>query len=308
MTDADLYQRGARTLLGSWEEYARGATGAAVRRFPGGAAAVFPGEPERAVYNNALLEGDLGAAERADALEAMEAAYGAAGVTRFAAWVHERDQAMRGDLERRGYTLDESTRAMGMALHDLRLPRPRIELAQPDWSEYLRILGVPPDFLSGADPAAYHVLIARLDGENVAAAMAFDLAGDCGIYALGTLEHARRRGLGTALTTLHLHDALARGCQTASLQSTPMAERIYAAVGFRDLGRILEYGRRGHGPGDEPAVTSSVGLHAQPGLGPAVSPGGGRRGRCSGARCRGSGWPWPGPGASRPAPPAAWPG
>ena len=245
MTDADLYQRGARTLLGSWEEYARGATGAAVRRFPGGAAAVFPGEPERA-----------------DALQAMEAAYGAAGVTRFAAWVHERDQAMRGDLERRGYTLDESTRAMGMALHDLRLPRPRIELAQPDWSEYLRILGVPPDFLSGADPAAYHVLIARLDGENVAAAMAFDLAGDCGIYALGTLEHARRRGLGTALTTLHLHDALARGCQTASLQSTPMAERIYAAVGFRDLGRILEYGRRGHGPGDEPAVTSSVGLHA----------------------------------------------
>jgi predicted GNAT family acetyltransferase len=58
--------------------------------------------------------------------------------------------------------------------------------------------------------------------------------------ALGTLEHARRRGLGTALTAQHLHDALARGCQTASLQSTPMAERVYAAVGFRDLGRILE--------------------------------------------------------------------
>jgi predicted GNAT family acetyltransferase len=27
----------------------------------------------------------------------------------------------------------------------------------------------------------------------------------------------------------------------ASLQSTPMAERVYAAVGFRDLGRFLEY-------------------------------------------------------------------
>jgi predicted GNAT family acetyltransferase len=32
-----------------------------------------------------------------------------------------------------------------------------------------------------------------------------------------------------------------RGGRTASLQSTPMAERVYAAVGFRDLGRILEY-------------------------------------------------------------------
>ena len=71
--------------------------------------------------------------------------------------------------------------------------------------------------------------------------MAFDHGGDCGIYNVGTLERARRRGLGTALTALQLHDALARGCRTASLQSTQMAERVYAAVGFRDLGRILEY-------------------------------------------------------------------
>jgi hypothetical protein len=38
-----------------------------------------------------------------------------------------------------------------------------------------------------------------------------------------------------------VHDAAARGCRTASLQSTAMAERVYAAVGFHDLGRILEY-------------------------------------------------------------------
>jgi len=96
-------------------------------------------------------------------------------------------------------------------------------------------------FVCGADHAAFHVLIARLGGENVATAMAFDRAGDCGIYNVTTLERARRRGLDTALTAVHLHDALARGCQTASLQSTGMAERVYAAVGFRDLGRILEY-------------------------------------------------------------------
>jgi ribosomal protein S18 acetylase RimI-like enzyme len=71
--------------------------------------------------------------------------------------------------------------------------------------------------------------------------MAFDLAGDCGIYNVTTLKRARRRGLGTALTAIHMHDALARGCQTASLQSTEMAERMYGAAGFRDLGRILEH-------------------------------------------------------------------
>jgi len=148
-TDAGLYLRCSDTLLASWEAYARGAVGAAVKRLPGVAAAVFPHEPERAVYNNALLE--------------------------------------------------------------------------------------------HADHAAFHLLAARIDGEMVAAALAYDFGGDSGIYNVGTVEKARRRGLGTALTAAQVHDARDRGCRTASLQSTEMAERVYAAVGFRDLGRILEY-------------------------------------------------------------------
>jgi predicted GNAT family acetyltransferase len=69
----------------------------------------------------------------------------------------------------------------------------------------------------------------------------FDHEGDCGIYNVGTLEPYRRRGLATALTALHLRDAAARGCRTASLQATAMAEHAYAGVGFRDLGLYLEY-------------------------------------------------------------------
>jgi GNAT superfamily N-acetyltransferase len=240
-TDAELYLRGRDTLLASWEAYACGAVGAAVKRFPGVAAAVFPEEPERAVYNNALLERDLGPGERAEALDAMQSVYAAAGLTSFAAWVHESDRAMRGELEQRGYTLDTTTRAMGMALDEIRLPRPTIELGAADWGEYLSMDGLPPDFLAAADHAAFHLLVARADGELVAVALAYDFAGDCGIYNVGTVERARRRGLGTALTTAQVYDARARGGRTASLQSTQMAERVYAAVGFRDLGRILEY-------------------------------------------------------------------
>ena len=202
LTDSDLYTRGAETMLAAWEEYARGAPDAAVRRLPGVTAGVFPCGPERAVYNNALLERDLGAAERADAVEAMAAAYAAGGVTRFAAWVHESDAPMRGDLEQRGYTFQETTRAMGMALDDIRLPRPDIELAPADWSEYLHASRFPPGLLAGADPARFHVLVAPLDGQNVSFALAFDHGSDCGIYNVGTLEHARRRGLGTTLTTV----------------------------------------------------------------------------------------------------------
>jgi GNAT superfamily N-acetyltransferase len=242
--DTDLYRRGAATLIASWEEYARGAAGAAVHRLPGVDVAVFPHEPERSVYNNALLTSGMTAAERGTAIDAMQTTYAQAGVERFAAWVHERDPALRAQLERRGYAIDTSTRAMGMALDELRLPRPELELGAPDWSEYLRLVGVPRDFLSAADPASYHVLLARLDGENVATGMAYDLDGDCGIYTVGTVGHARRRGLGTALTALLVHEARARGCATASLQSTAMAEGVYATVGFRDLGRIFEYVRR----------------------------------------------------------------
>jgi ribosomal protein S18 acetylase RimI-like enzyme len=241
LTDVDLYLRGTETLLSSWEQYARGASGASVQHFRGGVAAVFPKEPERAVYNNVLLQRGLAHADRADALAVTEAVYDSAGITHFAAWVHESDTAMCGELEQRGYTLEESTRAMGMTLDDIPLPRPDIELGPSDWFECLRILAVPPGLLSGADHTAFHVLVACLDGESVATALAFDRGGDCGIYNVTTLERARRRGVGTALTAAHLHDAFARGCRTASLQSTEVAERVYVSLGFRDLGRILEY-------------------------------------------------------------------
>jgi ribosomal protein S18 acetylase RimI-like enzyme len=239
-TDTDLYARGAATLLASREEYARGSAGAALERLDGVTAAVFPGDPERAVYNNALLDRDRGPTGRAGAVAAMEAAYRSAGVDRYAAWVHESDEGMRAELSSRGYTLDQSTRAMGMSLDGISLPLPAVELAPPDWAEYLRILGAPAGLLGGADPRAFHILVARLAGENVATAMAFDHDGDCGVFNVSTLEAARRRGLGTALTA-PLDDAVERGCSTASLQSTAMADRVYAAIGFRDLGRILEY-------------------------------------------------------------------
>jgi ribosomal protein S18 acetylase RimI-like enzyme len=241
LTDADLYHRGGDTLLASWQHYAQGAMAATLMRSPGAAIAIFPNEPERSIYNNTLFERHLAASERVDTIEVMEAAYHQAGITTFAAWVHDSDAALRADLERRGYIIGESTRAMGVTLDEIRLDRPAVELAPADWSEHLRVAELPAQLSGAGDHTALHILVARLAGENVATAIAFDLGADCGIYNVGTREHARRRGLGTAVTVAHLHDARDRGCQTASLQSTPMAERLYGAIGFRDLGRILEY-------------------------------------------------------------------
>jgi ribosomal protein S18 acetylase RimI-like enzyme len=241
MTDAELYLRGARTLVASWDAIARGSREARLVRAEGVAAAVFPHEPERSVYNNALL--DRGA--DGDAVDAMEAAYAAAEVERFAAWVHQSDEAMRRELAARGYAVRESTRAMGMEVGALRITRPQLDLAPPDWREYVAYLervGVPEGLLARVDPAAFELLLARQGGEIVATALGYDHGGDRGIYNVSTLEHARRRGLGSGLTARLVHDAADRGCRTASLQATELAERVYAAVGFRDLGRFLEYG------------------------------------------------------------------
>jgi GNAT superfamily N-acetyltransferase len=241
LSDTDLYQRGIETLIASWEAYARSASDASVQSHRGVTIAVFPDDPERALYNNGVLDRGLDAAGRARALEDMRAAYADARVDRFAAWTHEADSALRYDLERLGYTLDTTTRAMGMSLSDVRLPAPELDLRELEWSDYLRVFDLPPGLLAAGDREDLHVVVAYLAGEPVTSALTFDWAGDLGIYNVGTLPHVRRRGLATLLTAHLLYEARARGCTSASLQSTPMAERVYAAVGFRDLGRFLEY-------------------------------------------------------------------
>ena len=238
-----LYDRMLANLVGCWTRIATGTKGASVVKIAGGVIAVFPEGPERAFYNNAVLARDLDGPSIAEAVTAVLRAYQEAGVGGYAIWAHESEGATIAELEGRGLGVDTTTRAMAMSLEDISVPRPDLDLAPSDWDEYLRIVEVPEGTLAGVDPRDFHVLVGRLDGESVTAGMAYDHDGDCGIYNVGTLAHTRRRGLGTALTGLHLHLARERGCTTASLQSTEDAEGIYAAVGFRSLGRFIEYAR-----------------------------------------------------------------
>ena len=243
-TGRRLYDRGMATEVACWEHFARATEGAEVKRAPGLAAAIFPSGPERTVYNNAVLGRDLGPAGRATAVAVMEDAYATAGIDGFAAWVHETDIPMIEELERRGYRCVESTRAMSMPLDELPDIVPNMDVRRPMWPEYQEFLtraGAPAGLLARVDAAVLEVAMARLCDQDVATALSFDHDGDCGIFNVVTVPWARRRGLGAALTALLLHAAKQRGCTTASLQATPMAEGVYAAVGFRDLGRILEY-------------------------------------------------------------------
>lgn len=238
-----LYQRGIDTPLACWEHFAGGSSGASLLRLQGVSVAVFPEGGERSVYYNAVLERELDPVERRSALEAMEDVYAGAGIDQFAAWAHEDDRGTRAELEQRGYVVTETTCAMGMSLDDLPPLRIELDLSSLSWDDYLATFGLPAGLLRGVDRSALHVLVAQLGGAPLSTATSFEFAGDCGIYNVSTLEHARSRGLATAITSRLLWDARDRGCRTASLQSTEMAERAYTAAGFRDLGRIIEYGR-----------------------------------------------------------------
>ena len=242
--NGELYERGAASVVASWAWIARGAEGAAVVRAPGVAAAMFPAGPERDVYNNALLVRGQGDAERAAAVDAMEELYATAGVDSFAAWAHETDGPLVAELERRGYRLAETTQAMGMPLDELAVPAAPAELRDASWADYLRYLasfGLQDGLLAGVDGSGFQVVAAR--------ARRRDGGHRPRIRARGRLRHLQRldaRAGETAGDRHRTHGAApqaarARGCVTATLQSTPMAERVYAAVGFRDLGRILEF-------------------------------------------------------------------
>jgi ribosomal protein S18 acetylase RimI-like enzyme len=236
-----LYGRMEANLVGSWARYAAGSPGARLEHVPGATVAAFPSAPERDVFNNAVLARDLDQSQAGDAIAALETVYADAAIGRYAVWAHESETASIAALEARGYHVDSFTYAMAMSLDSILVPRPELTLAPADWRVYLTVLDVPPGLLAGVDPSDFYVMVVTADGENVAAAMAYDHDGDCGIYNVVTVPHARRRGVGTALTALQLHEARARGCTTASLQATEMAHHIYAAVGFVDLGRFIEY-------------------------------------------------------------------
>jgi predicted GNAT family acetyltransferase len=56
-----------------------------------------------------------------------------------------------------------------------------------------------------------------------------------GVYNIATLEMARRRGYGAAMTARVVADGAADGCDVAILQASEMGRPIYERLGFRTV-------------------------------------------------------------------------
>ena len=92
-----------------------------------------------------------------------------------------------------------------------------------------------------ADPDV-QLFTARLDGRPVGTAIAIRTGDVAGVYAVGTLQHARNRGVGTAATWAAVGAGRAWGCDTIVLQASEMGFPTYSRMGFRTVVRYAVYG------------------------------------------------------------------
>lgn len=252
------------SLIGSWRALAAGAPGAVVVRVGGADAAVFPAGPSREVFNNALL--DHGGDDPAATLRALERTYAAAGVTRFAAWTHADDDIARAACAEAGWTVSESTCAMVARLSGGDAARSGVSdgaagsasesavhvdpgtadlgdqvVRLDDAAEALVLNGTAADLLDRWPDGARWFGVRDGEERLLSCALALHLGDDCQISFVATHPAARRRGHASRVLRKLLADAASAGCVTASLQSTPEAEALYAAAGFAEVGRFVEH-------------------------------------------------------------------
>jgi GNAT superfamily N-acetyltransferase len=165
-------------------------------------------------------------------------------------------------LLRHGFTDVEVEPAMGVALarlpSTLSLPdgvtikRVRDRTALEQWARTAHagfgasvstaapfVVAVSRDALNDAAAAEYY--LALLDGEPVASSALSLAAGVAGVFAVATLEGARGRGIGAAVTMAPLLAARERGYAVGVLQASEMGYSIYARMGFTEQFRYRSF-------------------------------------------------------------------
>jgi GNAT superfamily N-acetyltransferase len=110
--------------------------------------------------------------------------------------------------------------------------------------------GAPPAaaqaWIDAARRLGFHDLpwehwLARIDGRPVGLGLSFLGGGVVGLYGIGTLPAARRRGVGSALTLVPMLKAREEGYAAAILHATPDGELLYPRLGFREYCRISRF-------------------------------------------------------------------
>jgi GNAT superfamily N-acetyltransferase len=163
------------------------------------------------------------------------------------------DDAYRAVIDELGLVaLEESPWMPGMAMHPLAAPGGEPppaghEIRRVDGpgglADHAAVLadgfGMPIEWASAfAIPAMLAVpgvafYVGYQDGVAVTSGLGVRVGATIGVYNIATVESARRRGLGAAMTQRVVDDGAEAGCDVAILQSSEMGQPIYERLGFR---------------------------------------------------------------------------
>lgn len=86
-----------------------------------------------------------------------------------------------------------------------------------------------------------HIVVAYLEQKPVSAAMLIFSHSIAGIYWVGTLETARRKGLAQICVSRVTNEAFRRGAAFVTLQASRFGEPLYRRLGFKEIARYFWY-------------------------------------------------------------------
>lgn len=206
-----------------------------------------PRDPLR--YHNYAIPDEPVGGDLDDALERLRAEFRSRDRLPRFEYVEGFAPSLAAALERAGFELELRAPLMTCAGADIALPPDiaglEIVPAAEDWRAYLTVGKCA--FGEDAETSDREVeeraarndggsaLLGVLDGEPVAVAAAtppFD--GLSEVAGIGVLQHARKRGIGGAVTVAAARDAAARGAELLFLApGSEKAQSVYERVGFR---------------------------------------------------------------------------
>lgn len=230
-----------------------GAQPNAVVRHDDGVATIASGLP-MSLFNQIFIEsGSATSRAIGDAVSLMRER-GAPWVLTLAQGLDDRFVTVAADL---GLVLDPGEGFPGMAVSPLPAPEPEpagLEIRQvagaslPDHASVVErgfgldraIIDAVMSGAIAADPRfAYYV--GYVDGVAAVSGLGVRTGDTIGVFNIATLEEARRRGYGAAITRRILADGALRGCTIGTLQSSDMGRPVYEAIGFRTVATYVGY-------------------------------------------------------------------
>jgi len=101
----------------------------------------------------------------------------------------------------------------------------------PSWMEAIVTYGL-------IDLPEVALYVGYWDGQPVTTGLGIRTGRTIGVYNIATVQAARRRGFGSAMTMRIVADGAVAGCDVAILQASPMGYAVYERLGFRT---VVEY-------------------------------------------------------------------